>query len=235
MKQVDVVIISWAKDDSLKAVTKAGLDSLFNSDKGDIAFNAIVIESNPEVNYDEYNQFLWMHSCKTIHPTVPFGYHRYLNLGVRESNSPYVVLCNSDLTYEKGWASSIIDLMEAHPDFLSASPWCPETQGSNENHKGLIYEGNRVRGELAGWCIFQQRKIYDILGELDEDFEFWYCDNSYSEELKRHGIKHGLVPDSIVHHHGEVLGKTGMTLSHEEQVKITVDQEKIFTKKYVNQ
>ena len=107
-----------------------------------------------------------------------------MNLGIKQGNSPYVVLCNSDLTYEKGWASSIIEAMEKHPRFMSASPWCPQTQGSNEKVKDLLFEGYRDRGELAGWCIFQQRKIYDIIGELDERFEFWYCDNDYSIQLQ---------------------------------------------------
>ena len=101
MKHVDVVIISWARNEELLKVTKDGLDSLFRSDSKDVAFHAYVIESNPEINYKEYDEKSWMHSCTTIHPEVPFGYHRYLNIGRRAGNSPYVVLCNSDLTYEK--------------------------------------------------------------------------------------------------------------------------------------
>ena len=55
MKNVDVVIISWAKDDALLQVTKDGLDSLFKSEE-DITFHAYIVESNLDINYDEYNQ-----------------------------------------------------------------------------------------------------------------------------------------------------------------------------------
>lgn len=233
MKHVDVVIISWAKDDDLLKVTKDGLDSLFESET-DIAFHAYIVESNKDINYDEYNSDpRWpFHKTKTIHTDLPFGYHRYLNLGRREGNSPYVALCNSDLTYEKGWANEIIRAMDFDPEYLSASPWCPQTQGSNSSLVDQLFEGYRVRAELAGWCIFQQRKIYDIIGELDEQFEFWYCDNDYAIQLEKNGIKHCLVCNSVVNHHDGNLGKTGRSLSTEDQQKITNDQSKIFMKKY---
>ena len=233
MKHVDVVIISWAKDDVLLQVTKDGLNSLFESGQ-DEAFHAYIVESNKEVNYDEYNSDpRWpFHSTKTIYTDLPFGYHRYLNLGRREGNSPYVALCNSDLTYEKGWANEIIRAMDFDPEYLSASPWCPQTQGPNGHLEDQIFEGSRVRGELAGWCIFQQRSIYDQINELDEQFEFWYCDNDYSIQIEKAGIKHCLVCNSVVNHHDGNLGKTGRSLSNEDQYKITNGQSNIFSKKY---
>jgi hypothetical protein len=231
MKHVDVVIISWAKDNALLEVTHNGLDSLFISEK-DVIFHAYIVETNQAINYDHFNQKYPNHTTTTIHPNQPFGYHKYLNLGRRAGTSPYVVLCNSDLTYEKGWASAIIMAMEAHPQFLSASPWCPQLQGDNSSHISQLYAGYRVRGELAGWCIFQQRKIYDIIGELDEKFTFWYCDDDYSMELQKMNILHFLVPASVVNHHHNMIGKTGSSLSASEQSKITVEQQKIFTDKW---
>lgn len=235
MKNVDVVIISWARNEELRQVTKRGLDSLFGSEPNeDVTFHAYVVESNPDVNYDEYNQSYRRHTTTTIHPNQEFGYHKFLNIGRRAGKSSYVALCNSDLSYEKNWASNIIRVMELYPQFLSASPWCPQTQGNNDQHINQVYQGFRVRGELAGWCIFQQRKIYDIIGELDERFSFWYCDNDYSLELQKNNIAHCLVPSSIVNHHEKNLGKTGETLSSEDQRKITVDQQSVFMEKWGN-
>jgi GT2 family glycosyltransferase len=235
MKHVDVVIISWARNNELEQVTKTGLDSLFGSEPNeDVTFHAYVVESNHDVNYDEYNKTYRRHTTTTIHPEEKFGYHKYLNIGRRAGNSPYVVLCNSDLTYENGWSSYIIKVMESYPKFLSASPWCPQTQGTNQASLNNIFEGYRVRGELAGWCIFQQRKIYDQLIELDERFSFWYCDNDYSMELQKNKIPHCLVAASVVNHHENNLGKTGDTLTTEQQKSITTDQESIFVQKWRN-
>jgi hypothetical protein len=207
---IDIVIVSWARDEALRQVTLDGINSLTENANGMI-YHIYVVESNKDVNYDEYKQWKWMHSVTTIHPDVPFGYHKYLNIGRRAGKSKYVALCNSDLTFEKGWASSIIEVMEAHPDIKSASPWCPQTQGDNTPHKDKVYVGHRVRGEVAGWCIFQQRDIYEQIGELNEGVDFWFSDNIYANELQMRGIKHGLVCNSVVNHHDGNLGKTGNT------------------------
>ena len=232
MKNVDVVIISWAKDEELHQITKNGLDSLFNSDNGDIAFHAYVVETNREINYDEYNDKKWMHSCTTLRPEGDFGYHKYLNLGRRAGKSEYVVLCNSDLTYEKNWASSIISVMNQYPECMSASPWCPQTQGNNAEHLSNLYAGYRVRGELAGWCIFQKREIYDKIEELDERFTHWYCDNDYGMTLQKMSIMHVLVPASVVNHHNEMLGKTHQKFDSEYQQKTTTEQQVKFQDKW---
>jgi hypothetical protein len=233
MRHVDVVIISWARTDELHQIIKRGLDTLFDSERNGVAFHAYVVESNPSVAYDEYNHVGWTHSCVTIHPDSSFGYHKYLNIGRKAGNSPYVVLCNSDLTYESNWASEIIKLMEIHPDVLSASPWCPQTLGDNKPHLGTFYRGHTVRQQVAGWCLFQQRRIYEILGDLDERYKFWYCDADYSLELQAHGIPHILVPSSVVNHpKNPRVGKTAETLSSAEQEALTFEQDSIFIEKW---
>lgn len=205
MKNVDVIIISWAKDNELYKTTQNGIRSLLASeDPNEIQFNPIVVESNKKINWDFYP------NTKTIHSNEKFGYHRYLNLGVFAGDSEYVVLCNNDLTYEKGWASSIIEEMEKDSELLSASPFCPQTLSPKVQEKPLYY-GYTVRQEISGWCIFQKRDIYNKIEKLDEDFEFWYCDNDYAMELMSRDIKHALVSRSVVNHHDGNLGKTGNT------------------------
>jgi hypothetical protein len=235
MKEVDVVIISWAKDEALHQVTKNGLDTLFESEEN-VIFHAYVVETNPEVNYDEYNTEDNKNSVTTLRPELPFGYHKFLNQGRKAGKSKYVVLSNNDLTYEKRWASKIIELMEGNPQIKSASPWCPQTQKDNSQHKNKAYIGYRVRGELAGWCIFQQRDIYEIYPnkELDETFTHWYCDNDYAMTLQANGIKHALVCDSIVNHHDQMLGETHKIHDEEYQKKTTHGQQQVFMNKWAN-
>lgn len=222
---IDVCIISNAKNDELRKVTETGIESLIASEEH-IKFNIFVVESNKDVSYNQYP------NTTTIYTDMPFGYHRYLNLARKQCNAPYVVLCNNDLTYEKNWASEILRAMEIDNSILSASPICPQTQNRVDFKDYLIWYGYGVRKELAGWCIFQQRKIYDTIGELDEDFEFWYCDNDYSMQIKSKGIRHALVSSSIVNHHDNMIGKTGETYSSEEKQKMTQGQVDKFNKKY---
>ena len=219
---IDVVIISWARNEELVQVTKDGIDSLVENDEG-VTYHIYIVESNKDIKYEDMEEYQrkWMHTIETVYTEEPFGYNKYLNIGRRLGNSPYVALCNSDLTYEKNWATNIINEMERH-DALSASPWCPQTQGPNTPHLHNVYAGYRVRGELAGWCIIQKRKIYEQIEDLNEGVSFWYSDNIYADEIQARGIKHILVPTSVVNHHEFNLGKTGSTLNEEEQQKITI-------------
>lgn len=223
--EVDVVIISYAKTAELKIITERGLQSLLESD--DVKFNVFVVESNQDVNYDEYT------NTKTIYTNDPFGYNKYLNIGVSQGTAPFVCLCNSDLTYQEGWASNIISAMNKDKFLLSASPFCPQTQDETHFDPSLIYYGKRVRVELAGWCIFQKRKIYERIGKLDERFIFWYADNDYGLTLEKYGVVHALIPNSIVNHHEYNLGKTGDSiLSAQEKNDYTVGQYQIFKDKW---
>lgn len=235
--EVDVVLISWAKDEKLQQVTEDAINSLVVDTRIHLGptYHIYVVETNKDVNYDKFKGMIGSCTITTIYPDVPFGYHRYLNIGRRAGKSKYVALCNNDLTFEPGWASEMIRVMEMHPQMKSASPWCPQTQGSNKSHLGSAHVGYTVRKELAGWCIFQQRDIYDTYpnGELDEAFEFWFCDNDYGMTLQKAGIKHLLVPSSVVNHHDGNLGKTGNSaIDNATKQQYTMGQQQTFKNKW---
>ena len=226
MKNLDVIIISWAKDNELYKTTNKGLKSLLSSESTDtIKINPIIVESNKKINWDFYP------NTKTIYTDKPFGYHRYLNLGILSSNSEYICLSNNDLIYEKRWASAIINEMEKDKDLMSACPFCPQTLPVSMRNSGNHY-GYIVREHLGGWCIFQRRDIYNKIGSLDEDVEFWYSDNIYADELKLRNIKHALITTSVVNHHEKNLGKTGeIAIDGKTRLHYTRDQFELYTKK----
>lgn len=226
VSEIDVCIVSYAKTLDLKRTTEECIRSLLLSERKDIKFNVFVLESQPPVTYPFDN-------TKTFFTNEPFGYHRYLNILRKKGKAPYVVLCNSDLEFERGWATAMLRAMDEDTNLVSASPLCPETQKNRGWEKQNIHYGYRVREELAGWCIFQKREIYKIIGDLDEQFEFWFCDNDYVMELQKHSLKHALVSSSIVHHHEEVLGKTGKSvLDESKKYVLTYGQEQKFRAKW---
>lgn len=230
--QIDVVIISYAKDDKLKQVTMDGIQSLIASES-EIQFNIWVIESNLSVNYNHYPHTL------TVNIATPtFNYNAFLNLGARQGKSPYVFLANNDLTYEKGWASQILKQMSLHPEISSASPFCPETQVVSDWNHSPIHEGYQIRRQFAGWAFMIKREALEKIGYIDEGVEFWYSDNLTVDQYKFHGIRHFLVTSSVVHHHDRNLGTTGMsTLDDKEKSDFTVGQYGLYIearKKYIN-
>ena len=94
MTEIDVIIISFAKTPDLLAVTNSAILTLLDSETGnDIKFNLFVVESNHNINYDYPNS---IHTITTIHPDVPFGYHTYLNIGLKAGSAEWTCLCNND-------------------------------------------------------------------------------------------------------------------------------------------
>lgn len=227
MTEVDVVIISFAKNVELEQVTRQGILSLLESESN-IKFNVFVVESQRTVSYNDFP------SVKTIYPLNSFGYNKYLNIGIQEGKADYIFLANNDLTYEKGWCSEILIQMGLHPEIMSASPFCPQTQHKDDWKHAEAHIGYAVRRELAGWAIFIRRKLFDTIENLfDDRFLFWYADNDYGLTLRKHGITHVLVTNSVVNHHEHNLGKTGNSvLTPQEMNDYTMGQYNTFHDKW---
>ena len=193
---VDVIILSLACDPALRAVTERGIATLRASEPANaVRFRVLVIESSKDALPFEGE------GVTTIYPDEAFGYHTYMNIGLRQTQAPYVCLCNNDLVFHPGWATAILDALRDDPALMSTSPLCSlhhPTVGIHAN-EGIRY-GYRVRSEIAGWCLFFRRSMLGTTGLLDERFRFWFADNDYARTLESHGIKHALVTTAIVDH-----------------------------------
>lgn len=210
--KVDIIILSKGDTPEKRKMTQETIDTCHASEE-DIQFDILVYEGHWGTTYKD---------CKTLHYTEEFHYNRLMNKGISDTNNPYVCLCNNDLIFMKGWASKIIKVME-EGNYLSASP----------NHtpyaKEAIREGYRIGvcGEVKGWCIFTDRKLYEKIGKIDESVSFWYSDNVYADQLEAQGIKHVLVRNSFVKHLESV---TLNEAPDEIKKKLTEDQGEIYAK-----
>lgn len=213
---IDVIILSNATDTRLMNITQQCLNSLHESEK-EISFNAVVFEQQPNTVYT---------GAITVHKPEPFNYNRFMNDGILNTSNNYIALCNNDLIFHKHWASHIIDAMEKY-NLLSASPLCPNVQGKK---KGAPVEfGYDIAHNISGWCIMTDRLLYDIIGLLDDTFDFWFSDNVYIEQLKLHDVQHALVRNSIVTH----LGSTTLnTLEQKLKDDYTINEIRRFVRLY---
>jgi len=194
--EIDVIILSYAVTDELQSVTANCITSLITSeDPLKFKFNVIVIESHHDLKGYQYP------FSQTLYPSVSFGFHRYMNFGIKLTSAQYVCLCNNDLLFHSGWATEIMNAMQEIPDLLSVSPICsyyhPEI--GIPLHSGIRI-GYQVGCEIAGWCLFVKRSIFKIMGELDENFMFNAADLDYSSTIKVLNIKHALVTSAVVDH-----------------------------------
>jgi GT2 family glycosyltransferase len=215
--KIDIIILSFAKDEKLQGLTLQTVDTLLKSEHPrEIEFNVLILESNKNLIPYQYP------GTKTIYPDTDFGYNKYMNIGIKATDSEYVCLCNNDLIFHKGWASAILKAMDNDPQLMSASPYCTifhKNQGFDEN--GPVMEG--YFGVLGGWCIFMKREIFGTIGMFDEKLLFWYCDADYCKTLEKFGLKNCLVPASKVTHLGSeslntVVGKEYQKLTQEPRI-----------------
>lgn len=223
--KIDIIILSYAKSESLKQTTEQAIASLLKSEStSQILFNIIVIESNSSLIPFNYA------GTETIYPNEKFGYHKYMNIGIKLTQNPYICICNNDLLFHPKWATEILNAFHQNPEISSASPICSIHHPLHgiEVNSGL-YIGSEVRKEVAGWCLFFKRSILEKTGLLDEKFTFWYADNDYAATIEKHNIKHALVTNSIVDH---LESKTLKTLELDEQMKMTTRERFYFEYKW---
>jgi GT2 family glycosyltransferase len=193
--KIDIIILSYAKNEKLKKLTEQTITTLLTSeDQAEIQFNIVVIESNQALKPYQFN-----HS-RTIYPDTEFGFNKYLNIGIKATDNPYICLCNNDLIFHKNWAKEILELMASDKAILSAAPFCPVTHvrdGYPFNEKYLpIYH------IFSGWCFLIKRELLNTIGLFDEQYKFWYADADYLNTLKRFDIKNYMVTSSKVTHLG---------------------------------
>lgn len=229
---IDIVILSYAKTPDLKLITDRCLDSLMQSEKdSDVLFNVYVVESQQGVTYNQYDNVV------TVKAPLPYGYHKFMNHARKLGTNKYVCLCNNDLIFNEDWASAILEAARMYPEVKSFSPYCPVT------HPGMgimpytgIQKGYLVRHHVTGWCLFHYRDLYETIGDLDENFTHWYADNDFSMTLKKHGIEHALVTDSLVGHHDAMNGATAnKVLDAAELQRMTFGAELLYNAKWNTQ
>lgn len=198
MDEVDVILLSCARNETLKQTTIAALESLKQSETGGgVRLRPLVVESARELRPYEYP------GCETWYPEEPFGFNRYLNLAARHTSAPFLCFCNNDLLFRPAWATNLVRYLHGAPDVMSCSPadpWLHGQQGIAPTDPPMLgYEKAR---HFAGWCFLVRREIFAKIGEFDERFVFWYADDDYLETLKAHRVPHALVPSAEVFHLG---------------------------------
>jgi GT2 family glycosyltransferase len=202
----DVIILSFAANDELRKVTERAIGSLSASEDPDaVRFNVVVIESNGALKPFQYP------GATTLYPIGKFGYNRFLNIGIAATSGEFVCLANNDLVFHEGWASAILSAAREHPEILSFSPvdpWLHNRYGLESMPKLVV--GYEKMVHVTGWCLVVRRRIFDVIGKLDEKLEFWYVDDDYIRTLIAHDVIHALVRDSRVDH------KSGETISSDE-------------------
>ncbi|GAG67225.1 unnamed protein product [marine sediment metagenome] len=205
---IDIIFVADTKKPMHRSMTQAAINSCRASENR-MQMNFIVVDSNQETR--------GFNNAKTITYDFEFNYNKCLNLGIKYTKYDTIALCNNDLLFRKGWARKILRAMN-EGNYLSACPYDRNTKlwGCREGYK--------VEKEVKGWCIVIKRELLDIIGPLATPVSFWFSDNVYADQLKKHNIKHILCYDSMVSHlRSKTLlskgGRRGLTTGQGQKYK----------------
>lgn len=216
---VDAIMLALSTSDELFKMTQSAIDSLHNSET-DFQFNIVLLESNKNSQYHYEN-------CTTLVPDIEaFNYNKYMNYGIQKTINEYIILCNNDLVFHKGWFSAIYkhrDKSDSFSSWNNIGGW--HEVRIPEPYPEFI-EGYKIGTEVGGWCLVVKRSVFDVI-TLDDRVSFWFSDNVYIDALRKNNMKHGIVTNSFVDH---LLETTSKTLSNKERYKLRDAQREIYNK-----
>lgn len=222
---LDAIILTNTSDLHYYGLTCRTINSLRNSDTQSI-INISVIETQLEMEFKS-NGFIY-DKCNTIFPNQKFNYNKFLNIGIENTKAEWILICNNDLFFTKDWLLNMAAAIKNNPNTLSFSPISPSLETHSEIRHLNIVEGYQVSHHICGWCILLHRSVISTCELFDEQFEFWCQDDDYAEELKKHNIKHALVPSSKVYH----MENSSHKLLGDKFNELTVKQQEKFFKKW---
>ncbi|MEN6568990.1 MAG: hypothetical protein ABFC18_03155 [Rikenellaceae bacterium] len=202
----DLIIVASSSTKRLIELTQSCIDSA-RVDNSDL--NIIIVETFQKYNYE---------GCTIIPYKGEFNYNKCLNLGLQHAQGDYHILANNDIYFHKGWSE--IGYLMQNNGYESACAISDYHYKKGIEHGDYVYEGYDIGILLCGWCIFVSRKCIQMIGKLDESFEFWHSDNVYGDQLHALGIKHVLFCNIQVDH---VASQTLKTLPFRKQRKYSWD------------
>lgn len=212
---VDVVFISDGKDAKTRTLTQAAISTCKRSANG-LSVNCIVVESAVGVTYNQ---------ATTYYTDKPFNYNAYLNFGASKGDCKHILFCNNDLVFQNGWLHNL--LATDYPIVSPISVRDFRQKGITQNETG--WECGR---NLSGWCFMMTRELWNKIGKLDEEFDFWFADNSLISQLKKENLPPMLVPSAKVDHIGS---STLITLNKSAQDNLKWSKLERFNEKYNEQ
>ena len=158
-----------------------------------------------------------------------YGYTGGYNRALRQIESEYFVLLNSDVEVTQDWLDPVIDYLDKNADVAAAMPKIRayddkesfEYAGASGGFidkfgypfcRGrILYNIEKDLGQhdsiidifwASGACFFVRSKAFFDCGEFDEDFFAHMEEIDVCWRLKRMGYRIVIVPESVIYHVG---------------------------------
>ncbi len=155
------------------------------------------------------------HPSRLIRNGENLGFARAMNIGIAQTDAPYVCILNNDTIISPGAFASMLAYMDADPGMGIIGPLTNrcETQqraAGPMSEPGVIY----TNGLVAFFCTILRRELLDDIGLLSEEYGLGYGeDDDYCIRTVQAGWRLGIARNAWVWH------------DHHATYKITIGEE----------
>jgi len=222
---IDVIILSYAKNDEIHQMNLNCLESITKS-TNKYKFNFIIVETENNKKYEyPYN------NLQIIYPDESFNYNRFLNFGLEQCKNDWMLITNNDTIYHKNFLETMFEFNKLDNEILSMSPMDDDWHCHKIFDIDIpIHYGYGVPFHITGWSILLHKSVIEKIGIFDENFDFWYQDNDYAANLITNNIKHALITDSKITH---LTSKSHDLIDNEKKYNMTEGSVIKFENKWV--
>lgn len=212
--KVAMIVISDGKTNDLREMTQNCINSaLINSNDGNI--DVIVFEKT---------QFKYKNAITIHYDDTEFNYNKIANQAIKMyPGYERYLICNNDLVFHGGWLKPMIDCKM--PVVSSLDPTLKKQMSLKTDQIGYT---NKVH--FSSWCFMIDKNTWNAISGFDEDFGFWYADDSFLEQLKKTGVPACIAVNSKVTH---LRSQTLKTIDDEDKSNLTTRQYDKFFNKYI--
>ena len=167
----------------------------------------------------------------------------------KEARGKYILFLNNDTQVQENWLLPLVNLLESSDDIGMAGSKLLYPDGYLQEAGGILWKdgsawnyGHRQNPEdsefnyvhevdyISGAAIMIRASLWKEIGGFDERFVPAYCEDSdLAFEVRKHGYKVMLQPESVVVHFEGISNGTDLTSG---QKKYQVDNQKKFLEKW---
>ena len=184
-----------------------------------VAIKALVVDDGSTEDVTGYLKKNFM-GVRVIRHERNRGFAATVNVGLREVDTPYVMLLNNDMTLEPDCIERMMKAMkELDVDMIAPlvvwkdDPQTiysagdrirvngrPESYGFRAPRRGFVFP-SEVFGVSAGAAIYK-KSVFDKIGLLDERFVAYFEDADWCFRARLAGFTAGLAPEAVARHVG---------------------------------
>jgi len=218
--------------------TRQCLKHLFDVTPLDLSFEVIIVDNasqdSTKVEIEEYQKNI--PQLRYIRNDVNLGFAKACNIGIKNSNSKYIVLLNNDTLPTALWLETLVHTLDNNSKIGIGGSFLlfPETELIQ--HSGIdigsYLDVNVVKPifpfhtnqychrtsiskktsfevpAVTGACMILRKKMIETIGLFDENFLNGCEDVDYCIRAKEAGFSIVMVPESIVfHYEGRTEGR----------------------------